>query len=207
MKNLNKLEKRCIELTYNNHATHLGSVLTAVGLIDKIYLVKKPEDKFVLSCGHAFLAHAVVLEKNGKGNAEDLVKRHGTHPNRDVLSGIWVSTGSLGQGLPIAVGMAIARPDIDIYVLVSDGEMAEGSNYEALRIAGELRLENLKVMVNANGYSGIGKTDVDMLEARIQLFYPSVVVRTDLFKYPDWLQGVKAHYLALNEEQFKELME
>lgn len=203
---LNKLEKRCIELTYGHNMTHLGSVLTAVGLIDKIYLAKNKDDKFVLSSGHAFLAHAVVLEKNGVGDADSLIERHGTHPNRDPLNKIWVSTGSLGQGLPIAVGMAVARPEIDIFVLVSDGELAEGSCWEALRIAGELRLENLKVVVNANGYSALGKTDVDMLDTRLQMFYPCLVVRTDLFKYPEWLQGVTAHYLALNDEQYKELM-
>jgi transketolase len=202
---LNKLEKRCIEITYNNKASHLGSVLTSVGIIDKLFLVKKPRDKFVLSAGHAFLALAVILEKNGKGNAEELVKRHGTHPNRDVDHDIWVSTGSLGQGLPIAVGMAVARPEIDIYVLVSDGEMAEGSCWEALRIAGELRLENLKVVCNANGYSALGKTDVDTLDTRMQMFYPSLVVRTDVFKYPDWLQGLQGHYLVLNKEQYDEL--
>lgn len=203
---LNKLEKRVIELTYNNKRTHLGSCLTAVGIIDKLYLAKNQGDKFVLSSGHAFLAHAVILEKNGIGDADELVKRHGTHPNRDPLCTIWVSTGSLGQGLPIAVGMAIADPKHDVYVLISDGEAAEGSVFEALRIAGELRLENLKVVINANGYSALGKTDVELLEARVQYFYPCLVVKTDLFKYPDWLQGVEAHYLALNEEQYKELM-
>lgn len=204
---LNKLEKRCIEITYKHKLTHLGSVLTSVGILDKLYLAKKPNDKVVLSSGHAFLAQAVVLEKNGIADAEDLIARHGVHPNRDVLAQVWVSTGSLGQGLPIAVGMAIARQDIDIYVLVSDGEMAEGSCWEALRIAGELRLENLKVVVNANGYSALGKVDPDLLETRIQMFYPSVVVKTDMFKYPDFLQGVGAHYLALSAEQYKELVE
>lgn len=204
---LNKLEKRCIELTYNNHLTHLGSVLTAVGIIDKLYLAKNQGDKFVLSSGHSFLAHAVILEKNGIADADELVKKHGTHPNRDPLNTIWVSTGSLGQGLPIAVGMAIADPAHDVYVLISDGELAEGSVWEALRIAGELMLENLKVVVNANGYSALGKVDVELLDARIQMFYPSLVIKTDMFKYPEWLQGVTAHYLALNEEQYKELLD
>jgi len=203
---LNKLEKRCIELTYNNHMTHLSSVLTSINIIDKLYLVKKPTDKFVLSAGHAFLAQAVVLEKNNGVDADNLVKRHGTHPNRDVDNEIWVSTGSLGQGLPIAVGMAVARPDIDIYVLVSDGELAEGSCWEALRIAGDLRLENLKVVVNANGYSALGKTDVEILSARVKLFYPSLIINTDMFEYPEWLQGLAGHYIAINEEQYKELM-
>lgn len=100
--------------------------------------------------------------------------------------------------------MAIARPDIDIYVLTSDGEMAEGSCWEALRIAGELRLENLKVFCNANGYSALGKVDVDMLDTRMQMFYPSLMFRTNLFKYPDFLQGVGGHYLALTKEQYEE---
>lgn len=203
---LNKLEQRCIELSYKLKLTHLSSVLTAVGLIDKLFLAKKPQDKFVLSNGHAFLALAVILEKNGKANAEELMKKHGTHPNRDIDAEIWVSTGSLGQGLPIAVGMAIARPEIDIYVLVSDGEMAEGSCWEALRIAGELRLENLKVVCNANGYSALGKTDVSVLDTRMQMFYPSLVVGTDMFKYPDYLNGVAGHYASLNEERYKELL-
>ena len=204
---LNKLEKRCIEITYKHKLTHLGSVLTSVGILDKLYLAKKPDDKVVLSSGHAFLAQAVVLEKNGVADAEDLIARHGVHPNRDPLVGLWVSTGSLGQGLPIAVGMAVARKDIDIYVLVSDGEMAEGSCWEALRIAGELRLENLKVVVNANGYSALGKVDPDLLETRIQMFYPSVVVKTDMFKYPDFLQGINAHYVIMSDMQYKELVE
>lgn len=204
---LNKLEKRCIEITYKHKLTHLGSVLTSVGILDKLYLAKKPDDKVVLSSGHAFLAQAVVLEKNGVADAEDLIVRHGVHPNRDPLVGLWVSTGSLGQGLPIAVGMAVARKDIDIYVLVSDGEMAEGSCWEALRIAGELRLENLKVVVNANGYSALGKVDPDLLETRIQMFYPSVVVKTDMFKYPDFLQGINAHYVIMSDMQYKELVE
>lgn len=201
---LNKLELRCLDISYRNKLTHLSSVLTSLGIIDKIFLVKKPEDKFILSNGHAFLAQAVVLEKNGKGDAEDLIKRHGTHPNRDVDHEIWASTGSLGQGLPIAVGMAIANPKIDIYVLTSDGEMAEGSCWEALRIAGELRLENLKVFCNANGYTALGKTDVDILDTRMQMFYPSLMFRTNVFKYPDFLQGVSSHYITLTEEQYKE---
>lgn len=204
---LNKLEKRCIELTYKHGLTHLSSSLTSVGIIDKLFLAMGENDKFVLSNGHAGMALYVVLEKNGLADADDLAKRHGTHPNREVDSSIWVSTGSLGQGLPIAVGMAIARPDIKVFVLCSDGELAEGSCWEALRIAGELRLENLRVVVNANGFSALGRVDTTVLDTRLQMFYPTMVVRTDMFKYPGFLQGLRGHYLALNEEQYKELME
>lgn len=203
---LNKLELRCLDISYRNHLTHLSSVLTSVGIIDKIYLVKKPEDKFVLSNGHAFLALAVVLEKNGKCDAEELVKRHGTHPNRDTLSDIWVSSGSLGIATSIGVGIAIANSDRDVYILLSDGECAEGVVWEALRIAGELRLENLKVIVNANSYGAYGKIDVDLLDTRLQMFYPTLVFRTDMFKYPDFLQGLQGHYHQLTDGDYKELI-
>lgn len=201
---LNKLELRCLELSFKHGLTHLSSVLTSVGIIDKLFLAKKPEDKFVLSNGHAFLALAVVLEKNGVADAEELVKRHHTHPNRDVDNQIWVSTGSLGQGVCAGVGLAIADKDRDVYIMLSDGECAEGSVWEALRIAGELRLENLKVVVNANGYSALGKVDVDLLDMRLQLFYPTLVVRTDMFKYPDFLQGVGGHYHKMSDEDYQE---
>lgn len=204
---LNKLELRILEISYKNKLSHLSSCLTVVSMIDKIYLSKKKEDKFVLSNGHAFLALAVVLEKEEGKDAEDLSKRHGTHPVRNEKDGVWVSTGSLGQGVTVAVGMAIADKTRNVYVILSDGELAEGSVWEALRIAGELRLENLKVVVNANGYSALDRVDTDILDIRLQYFYPTMMVKTDMFKYPSFLQGVLGHYKVLTSEEYKEVVE
>lgn len=205
MLNLTPLEQRIIDISYKKKLSHIGSCLNAVKVIDSIYESMKEGDKFVLSQGHAFLALAVVLEKYKGLDAEKLVDEHGTHPNRNLDEEIFVSTGSLGQGLPIAVGMAIADKEHDVYVVTSDGEMNEGSMWEALRIAGELRLENLKVACIANGYSAMSKVDVDLLDSRMQMFYPSLVIKTDLFKYPDFLQGLNGHYVTMNEEQYKEV--
>ena len=175
----------------------------AVHIIDKIFTVKKPSDPFILSAGHAGLALYVVLEKFDYGNAEKLWKKHGTHPNRDMEHGIWASTGSLGHGIGIAVGMAMADPKQNVYVLMSDGECAEGSVWEALRIASDNRLENLRITVYANGYSAYGKVDVDMLDTRLQMFYPTLVVRTNIFALPDYLQGLDGHYAILTKEQYE----
>ncbi len=205
MLNLTELERRVIDISYKKKLSHIGSCLNAVQVIDDCYKSMQDGDKFVLSQGHAFLALAVVLEKYKGLDAEKLVDEHGTHPNKNLDEGIFVSTGSLGQGLPIAVGMAIADKAHNVYVVTSDGEMNEGSMWEALRIAGELRLENLRIAVIANGYSAYGKVDTDLLNQRIQLFYPSIVVPTDLFKFPEWLQGLKAHYVVMNDEQYKEV--
>lgn len=202
---LNKLERRIVDLSYKHHLSHLSSCLTAVRLIDNIYKVKKPDEPFVLDNGHAGLALYTVLEKFEGQDAEALLLKHGVHPNRDEKDGIWASSGSLGQGLPIAVGMALADRSRPVYCLTSDGAMNEGSNWEALRIAGDQRLENLRITVNANGYSAYGKTNPDLLDARMQYFYPSLVLQTDMFHFPDWLQGIDGHYHVMSEADYQEI--
>lgn len=203
---LTPLEKRIIEISYKKKLSHIGSCLTAVASIDNCYNAMKDGDKFVLSSGHAFLAWAVVLEKHKGLDAEKLVDEHGTHPVKNVGEGILVSTGSLGQGLPIAVGMALADREHFVYVITSDGEMAEGSMWEALRIAGEQKLENLRIAVVANGFSAMGRVDTDLLDTRMQMFYPSMVVRSDLFKFPAWIQGLNGHYQVMDETMYKEIL-
>jgi transketolase len=177
----------------------------AVGLIDKIYKVKKKNDIFVLSNGHTGLALYVVLEKYHKLDAEKLFDFHGVHPNRNGYHRISVSTGSLGHGLPIAVGMALANRKRNVFVLISDGECAEGSMWEALRIATENRLENLRIMLMANGMGAYGKVDIEYLRHRILTFYPLLIVETDMYKYPDFLNGQEGHYHTLTEEEYKEV--
>jgi len=202
---LTSLEKRVLEISYKYKLGHLNGCLTAVQLIDNIYKVKKPEDIFVLSAGHTAVALYVVLEKIYGFDAEKLFLKHGVHPNRNLEDKIYCSSGSLGSGITIAVGMAMANRERDVYVLMGDGEFAEGSCWEALRIAGERRLDNLKVLVNANGTSAYDKVDVDLLDMRIQMFFPSLVVKTNLYRYPSYLQGFQGHYTVLNDTQYKEL--
>jgi transketolase len=201
------LRKRILEISHKYKLSHIGSCLTSVDIIDHIYKVKKKKEPFILSNGHAGLALYVVLEKHEGKDAEALWVNHGTHPSRSSQDGICCSTGSLGQGLTVAVGMALANSKRNVYVLTSDGEMAEGSCWEALRIAADLRLENLRISVVANGLSAYGKVDVDLLDLRMQYFYPSLVVKTDLFSYPEWLQGLAGHYVVMDDKQYKSLGE
>ena len=77
------LKKRILEIAYKHKLSHLGSYLSAVGIINEIYKFKKPEDIFILSSGHAALALYVVLEKYEGKNAEELFLKHGGHPHRD----------------------------------------------------------------------------------------------------------------------------
>lgn len=200
---MNNLEKRIIDLSFRHKLSHIGSCLIAVNQIDTIYSVKEKDDIFVLGNAHAALALYVVLEKYGLAKAEELIEKCGTHQERG--GSIIVSGGSLGQAETIAVGMAMANRTRNVYLMTSDGACAEGSVWEALRIATEQRLENLRVVVIANGYSAYSKVDLDYLESRLQAFYPVLFVRANLYDFPDWLQGLSAHYVVMNDEQFKEV--
>ena len=81
---LNDLQKRILDISYKHKLSHLSSNLTAVGIIDEIYCLRKDNDPFILSSGHAGLALYVVLEKYYGLDAEKLFKKHGVHPNRDI---------------------------------------------------------------------------------------------------------------------------
>lgn len=167
---MNPLKERIVELAHDLGRSHIGSALNAVDIIDRIYTEMKPEDRFVLSNGHAFMAQAVVLEKHIGRDAKELAVKHGTHPHRDGSDGVWVSTGSLGHGLGIALGMALANKERDVHCLVSDGECAEGSIWESLRIKTDLGVDNLKVHVAANGLGAYQSIDREKLEKRLKAF-------------------------------------
>lgn len=212
------LKKRIIDISYRHKLSHLGSCLTAVDIIEEIYdqLERRPgpernQTPFILSQGHAGLALYVVLEKHFGVDAEALFEKHGVHPNRDLKNHIWCSTGSLGQGLPIALGMALANRSQDVYCLVSDGECAEGSIWEALMIKDRLKVNNLKIYVNANGYSAYDKVDLFNLYHRlIEFELPSecFISNNDNEVYEfSFLTGVNAHYHVMSEADYKKATE
>lgn len=203
---LNKLEKRIIDISYKNKLSHLGSCLGSVNLIDKTYEEMKKDDIFVLGNSHAALALYVNLEKHRGQDAEKLVEKHGTHASRDKEAGIFVSGGSLGQAETVAVGLAIANSDKTVYLITSDGACAEGSVWEALRVARDLRVENMRIAVVANGYGGYGKIDVDDLDMRLNAFYPVLVVKSSLFHLPSWIQGNAGHYVVMDKEKYEEII-
>jgi transketolase len=202
---MNTLKKRILEISHKFKLSHIGSNMITVDTLDKIYSIKKKNEPFILSNGHAGLALYVVLEKYEGQDAEKLFKKHGVHPNRDKKDGIWASTGSLGHGIGIAVGMALSDRERTVYVTMSDGEMMEGSVWEALRIASDFRLENLRVAVIANGYSAYQKVDTEWLDMATQMFYPSLFVKENMYEHPDYLNGLEAHYHVMTDEEYTEV--
>lgn len=180
----------------------MGSCLSAAPIINKIYQLKKPKDVFILSCGHAALALYCILEHHYGHDAEALFKKHGVHPNRDFEHGIYLSTGSLGQGITVACGVAMASPDKHVYCLISDGECAEGSVWESLRFIQERPLYNITVIVNANGFSALDRVDLKYLKKRLKAFLPKIVIVGSPSSFPGVAEGLAAHYKPMTEEGY-----
>ena len=199
------LKKRILDISYKYKLGHLGSCLSTVSIIKEIYDKKNDEDLFVLSSGHSGLALYCVLEqKYNDISAEDLFNECGVHPHRIPDKNIHCSTGSLGLGITVAVGFALANRDRDVYVVISDGESSEGSVWESLKFIEENNLDNIHVYVNMNGYSAISKVNTNYLENILKSFYSKIKIRyTDVEQFY-FLKGVEAHYHAMSEQNYKD---
>ena len=168
-----KYRRRILELSQSVSAIHIGGSFSCLEMVDTIYfgLMQTQEkaqhpDTFILSKGHAAPAQYAVLEERGVLSHEDLEEsgkpggRLGMQPDYG-LPGIEASTGSLGHGLPIALGMALADKvlgnDRFVYVVMSDGEMQEGSVWEALMVAPTLGLTSIVAFADLNDFQSLGR--------------------------------------------------
>jgi transketolase len=164
------IRKHIIEEVYHAASGHPGGSLSCADIITVLYFdemrvdVKNPEwedrDRFVLSKGHCSPALYGVLAEKGFFPKEELLRfRHidsylEGHPSMRLVPGVDMSTGSLGQGISAAVGMAIAgkldKKDYKVYVLLGDGEIQEGQVWEALMSAAHYKLNNLIAFLDHN---------------------------------------------------------
>jgi transketolase len=184
------IRRKIIEMAHNagKMGLHIGSALSAVDILAVLYSevlkydVNNPlspnRDYFILSKGHAYLAFYAVLAEAGfiSDNEinENFMKDGGFLPAHSVMcldKGIEFSSGSLGMGMPFAVGKAFAlksqHKQNQVFTLVGDGECDEGSVFEAFGSAANLQLDNLTVVVDKNGFQQDGKTD-DVLSIDIE---------------------------------------
>ncbi len=141
-------------------------------------------DRCILSKGHCAAAFYSVLASCGYFPAAELatfmqpLSALSGHPNRNHVPGVETNTGPLGHGLPVAVGEAVAATllgrDTRVFVVVGDGELQEGSNWEALMLAGHRRLANLVVVVDRNRLQQGARTEetngLDPLDAKLAAF-------------------------------------
>jgi transketolase len=202
---IEQLNKRILEISIKHKLSHLGSCFTALPIIYDIYKnYFKEGDRFVLSSGHAGLALYVVLEHFYKHvDAENLLLKHGIHPERDVENELFVSTGSLGLGITIATGIAYAMKGTDrkCFVLISDGECAEGSVWESLAFINEYKISNIEVHCNINGVSAYKEVDSVWLSHRLHAFLPSIKRHyTNVNNVIQFENDLKAHYEMANDK-------
>jgi transketolase len=201
------LKKRLIEIAYKHKLGHLGSYLSALEIIDSIYKKMDRDDIFILSSGHAALALYVCLEKYRGQDAEELFLKHGGHPHWDEEVGIHCSTGSLGLGITIALGRAIANKNRKVYVLISDGECAEGSVWEALKTIVEEKINNIEIHVNVNGYAAYKEVDIKYLSNRLKTFLPEINIHYTTVEHFSFLKGLNAHYHIMKENDYQTTLE
>lgn len=178
--NLTKeLRKTIVDLHEHSKTSHIASSLSCIDLLTVLYYnvlnidPNNPNminrDRFILSKGHAAPALYAVLQKRGFF-PEEILRKYGDegtdlfeHPEKGAIPGIEASTGSLGHGLPIGVGIAyyakLYHESYRTYVLLSDGECQEGTTWEAAMLAKRLELGNLVAIVDYNNLQGFGRTE------------------------------------------------
>lgn len=198
------MKRRIIQLSHQHGIGHLSSNLTTAEVLTAIH-AQESHPFIVLSSGHAGLALYCALEAYQGQSAAVLLEKHGTQPHLDPAHGIHCTTGSLGQGITVAVGYALAERSRRIHCIISDGECAEGCVWEALAFARLHHLENLIVHVNINGYSALAAVDVDYLKARLLAFLPWIQLHfTDGNQLP-FLHGLHAHYKTMTDEEYESI--
>ena len=171
MKTANEIRKGVLTATHSAKSGHPGGSLSAADIYTYLYFEemnidpknpkKADRDRFVLSKGHTAPGYYSALAQKGFFPVEDLttLRKVGSylqgHPDKKHIPGVDMSSGSLGQGVSAAVGMALSAKLSDdayrVYTLLGDGEIQEGQVWEAAMFAGARKLDNLVVIVDNNG--------------------------------------------------------
>lgn len=174
-----ELRENVIDMIVSGKAGHIGGDMSVMEILTEIYFEQmniSPEnqddpdrDKFVMSKGHSVEAYYAVLAKKGFFDIKEVIEKFSKfgspfigHPNNK-LPGIEMNSGSLGHGLPVSVGMALAGKrngqDYRVYTVMGDGELAEGSVWEGAMAAHQYKLDNLCAVVDRNRLQISGNTE------------------------------------------------
>lgn len=150
-----QVRRDAIALSKANGGYHYGGSFSCAEILINLWDHKLTEsDRFILSKGHGCWVYYVILRELGFNPTLE------GHPHYEPEEGIFCTAGSMGHGLPVGIGMALARKlnnqEGKVFVLMGDGECQEGTTWESLLIAGQLKLPNLVAIVDNNGIQGSG---------------------------------------------------
>lgn len=175
----NQARKKVLEMVYKAQTSHIASNFSCIDIATVLYENLKEGDEVVWSKGWVAATIYYFLAKQGKIPVRDLDK----FPKVPYLGlaetsvkGVHVSGGSMGHGLPIAVGMALGKKMKGekgmIYCIMSDGELNEGTTWESVSLAGHHKLNNLTLIIDANGWQAMGRTkDIINYSSLEQVFF------------------------------------
>jgi transketolase len=150
-----QVRRDAITLSKANGGYHYGGSFSCAEILINLWdHLLTDSDRFVLSKGHGCWVYYVILRELGFNPTLE------GHPHYEPEEGIFCTAGSMGHGLPVSMGMALARKlgnqTGKVFVLMGDGECQEGTTWESLLIAGQLKLNNLVAIVDNNGIQGSG---------------------------------------------------
>lgn len=208
-RNANDIRKNIVDMIYSSKSGHPGGSLSAVEILTYLYFKemnidpqnpkKQDRDRFVLSKGHAAPVLYATLAQRGYFDKEmlnTLRKLHSPlqgHPDSKKLVGVDVSTGSLGQGISNAVGIALGakidKSNVRVYSLLGDGEVQEGLVWEALMAAAHYKLDNLVAIIDNNGLQIDGKNEDVM----------------NIYSLKDKLKAFNLNVLEIDGHSFEEI--
>jgi transketolase len=189
-----KLRQDTFNAFVEHGEAHIGGSFSMIEMLLALHEeVLSPEDKFILSKAHSSFPYCIYLREKGFDTEIS------THLEIDPDNKIHCTTGSLGHGLPISLGMAFARKlqniDGNIYVLMSDGECQEGTTWESLLIAAKHKLDNLIVMIDYNKIQALSSLEeglpLDNLEAKFEAFNWNVVDIKDGHSFDEIIPTLK----------------
>jgi transketolase len=194
-----EIRRFSVIMAHDTNTSHTGGALSMADILAVLYsgvinitpdsTTNPNRDRFILSKGHCCASLYSVLAIKGFFGIDKMMKGYGrdgsqffTHVSHK-LNGIELSTGSLGHGLPVAAGMALGAKtqgkNFDVYCLVGDGELDEGSNWEAIMFAAHNKLDNLCLIVDKNKIQALGDTKdilcLDPLDDKFKAFQWNVI--------------------------------
>lgn len=195
----NRIRAVALTLAHNVNESHSAGALSMADILAVLFseyidtsLIKAnspKRDRFILSKGHCCASYYAMLAEIGVLDKDDLMQnfaKNGSHyfaHTAHQLPGVELSTGSLGHGLPVACGMALGAKksglNFNVYCLVGDGEMNEGSNWEAIAFAAQHHLDNLCLIIDKNQMQAMGDTkdilSLDPMPDKLKVFNWNVV--------------------------------
>lgn len=197
------LRRECVELLVKANDGHPGSVMSLVEIVNEVVQVLDLErDKLIISKGHGGMVMYPILRERGLISGDDIHRfrepgaRLTMFPNRKI-PGIPVNCGSLGCGIGYGCGFAIADRSITVVVIISEGELYEGSTWEALMFARHYKLSNLHVIVDKNDAITLGTPEECLsIPWGALSHFPFVDVRETIKGkgVPAWEGKISSHY-------------